>query len=198
MDALRVTIPVGPGHDVFVKRAARSVKVAAESPHPWSSVEVRCVDDASGLKGRSAARNEGMAGASGWLFFLDADDQMRPGALDGCSFEHDATFGRICKGGHAPMREDIYPLTREVLFRDGPIGTLSMGFFIRAEVAQALRFNEALDIGEDFEFYRRLVDNYSWVKVDRVFVSIGYSDPSATGPRRAIGNWKEESRRHLE
>lgn len=61
-----------------------------------------------------------------------------------------------------------------------PVGPGHERLASRAEVARRLRFNESLDVGEDFDFYMRLE---SFVKVPHVLVAIGYDQPSAGGPR---------------
>ncbi len=157
------------------------------------------IEDLDGAKGRSRARNEGMAGADGWLFFLDADDVMAPNAL-GRNTDRDATFGRIDLID-GPECINHYPATLADLVEFGPLGTLSMGFFIRASVAQALRFNEEIDIGEDWEFYTRLVHGYTWTKIQEPLASVGYMQRSATGPRGRyeLGlDWRTEAMRHLQ
>lgn len=71
-------------------------------------------------------------------------------------------------------------MTREDLFQHGALGTLSMGCFVRGDLG--LRFDESMDIGEDFDFYLRLP---SFTKRNKPLVHIGYTEPSAGGPRGA-------------
>jgi len=192
-------IPVGPGHLELSWLARDSVKTAMQRHHPWREIEIRIVEDLDGAKGRSRARNEGMAGADGWLFFLDADDLMDPDAL-GRNTDCDATFGIVALVDGPPVK-NTYPETADELAADGPIGTLSMGFFIRADVAQSLRFNETLDVGEDWEFYTRLVRHYRWTKSREPLAHIGYLRPSAGGPRgrHEVGlDWETQARSYLQ
>lgn len=182
---LRVVIPIGLGHEEISARAIRSVEDEIARSDTFN-VELAPVNDKEG-RGRSWARNHGADGADGWVFFLDADDMMAPGALDRCSFDHDATWGAV-KREVQDVRHNVWPLHR----LESATGTLSMGFFLRAEVAE--RFREDLDIGEDFEFYRRITDNYSWLKVREPLAIIGWRTPATKGPRGGRSNrWREEA-----
>jgi glycosyltransferase involved in cell wall biosynthesis len=129
--------------------------------------------------GRSAARNRGADLTSAeWLFFLDADDRM---CCDVSCIDTntEATFGSVCLDSKVRAR-NIHPCGWRDIALYGSRGTLSMGFFCRADVARRLRFDEALDAGEDFDFYLRLS---SFTKRDYPLVKVGYDLPSATGPR---------------
>jgi hypothetical protein len=55
-----------------------------------------------------------------------------------------------------------------------------MGFFVKADVARELRFDESMNIAEDYDFYVRLP---SFAKVSEPLARIGYYLPSAGGPR---------------
>jgi len=170
---LTVITPVGPGHEKFVERCRQSVPVSE-----FYDVRHVIIDDSRGVLGRSKARNSGMDDAE-WFFFLDADDTMRPDALSLNDFGASATFGAISLDGKI-YDKNVYPCGWRELAQHGAEGTLSMGFFCRGDVARALRFNEDMDAGEDFDFYLRLPD---FVKIERPLVDIGYSKPSAIGPR---------------
>ncbi len=174
--------PVGPGHQHYVRRAMRSVATARKWPsHPWDHVDHFLIDDTAGAMGRGRARNAGIDKAAeardDWLFFLDADDQMMPNALALNDFDAPATFGAILLDGK-PLKENAWPLTFAEIAEGGAHGTLVMGFFCRADLG--MRFDEALDAGEDFEFYLRLP---GFTKRREPLVDIGYRTPSATGPR---------------
>jgi hypothetical protein len=177
---LVVITPVGPGHSAFAADAIESVHVARNNISAFSDVRHIVIDDSKGELGRSRARNLGMIDDADWYFFLDADDRMRPDALDIRNFETQAIFGAISLASHHKRAKDVYPCGWREISLHGASGTLSMGFFCRADIAKRLRFNEALDAGEDFEFYLRLDD---FAKIDRPLVDIGYSLPSAGGPR---------------
>jgi glycosyltransferase involved in cell wall biosynthesis len=170
---LAVITPVGPGHQGCVKRAIESVAGRGR----FSSVEHVVIDDTCGEMGRGAARNAGMIDAD-WYFFLDADDTMHPDALGAVNLDKQATFGSVrLNHGNA---KNVHPCGWREVALYGARGTLSMGFFCRADVARRLRFNEAMDAGEDFDFYLRLD---SFAKIEQPLVIIGYDVPSATGPR---------------
>ncbi len=176
---LAVITPVGPGHQQFVSGAIESVQVAQNNNTAFSDVRHIVIDDGKGELGRSHARNRGMVDDADWYFFLDADDRMRPDALNMQHFETQAIFGTISLVG--PKRTmNVYPCGWREIALHGARGTLSMGFLCRADVARRLQFNETLDAGEDFEFYLRLDD---FTKIDRPLVDIGYHLPSAGGPR---------------
>lgn len=173
-------IPVGPGHERFSVDAVRSVWRAWGSPGSFTDLEIAVVGDARGERGRSASRNVGVREHPGdWYFFLDADDRMLPGAFERVELGASATFGAVCLDGKV-SKDNVYPLTREGLFVHGAKGTLSMGCFVRGDVARETPFDETMDVGEDFDFYLRLP---GFVKVREPLVSIGYRLPSAGGPR---------------
>ena len=160
----------------MINAAVASVEAADWGP--FDKVEHVLVDDHAGKLGRSAARNKGMIEAD-WYFFLDADDRLRPDALNLIEFNASATFGAVALDGKV-TKENVWPCGWGEIARHGSLGTLSMGFFCRSDVARRLRFNEDMDAGEDFDFYMRLPD---FVKVRQPLVDIGYSAPSAGGPR---------------
>lgn len=176
-----VIIPTGPGHEDLAIEAVRSVKDAwIYSQGPFSDMTVVPVFDLEGKLGRSAARNQGLDSfPADWHFLLDADDKMMPEALELVDLEVAATFGAVCLNGKVPTN-NRYPLSRAQLFTRGPVGTLSMGCFVRGDLG--LRFNETMDVGEDFDFYMRLPD---FTKRRESLVDIGYSKdtPGAGGPR---------------
>lgn len=175
---LVVITPVGPGHEPYVKRCQQSVIDAKYNRIGFQQIEHLIIDDTRGEMGRSRARNQGMIEAD-WYFFLDADDRMRIDALALNDFKSAATFGAICLDGWV-IDTDVYPCGWNEIAKHGARSTLSMGFFCKASVARQLRFNETMDAGEDFDFYLRLPN---FVKLQKPLVDIGYSLPSATGPR---------------
>lgn len=182
MTSLLVITPVGPGHENLVKRCAESVKRLAKGP--FSEVCHMRWYDPEGEHGRSKARNYSMCHSWDWYFFLDADDEIYPDAafLAAPHLEdYDAIFGAVCVGGQI-TKSNQHPMTRSLLLERGARGTLSMGFFCRAEVAREISFNEDMDAGEDMDFYLRLTEKYSFIKHYKPLVNIS-RDPSATGPR---------------
>lgn len=179
---LVVITPVGPGHEDVVCKAADSVCEAIDNgTGAFSNVRHHIIMDSQGKLGRSAARNKGIMENpdADWFFFLDADDRMRPYTLDHCVFNSAATFGAVYLRGSI-IPENIYPCRWREIVDYGARGTLSMGFFCRADVARRTRFDETIDIAEDFDFYMRLP---YFAKVSAPLVEIGYDIPSAVGPR---------------
>lgn len=164
---LAVITPVGPGHIEVVQNCIRSVGEMERGP--FSNIRHVVVEDYSGALGRSRARNKGMVDAD-WYFFLDADDTIYPDATAHLDTRYVATFGLIVLNGRA-ARSNICPCKRVHLVKHGARGTLSMGMFVRAEVARSLRFNEGMEIGEDFDFYMRLPN---FIKVPEKLVNISY------------------------
>lgn len=158
----------------------KSVQIAGIKAGPFSHVEHLVVGDEKGELGRGRARNLGIDETmSEWVFFLDADDVMRPDALTRVQLDAPATFGALSKDGR-PYRLNVYPCSWRELALYGASGTLVMGFFCKTEVANNLRFNEEMMIGEDYDFYMRLP---SFVKVTKPLIDIGHSALSAGGPR---------------
>lgn len=175
---LAVITPVGPGHERIVESAIASVRVAFRNNRTFSGVRHIIIDDDRGDLGRSKARNIGMDRSDAdWFFFLDADDTMRPDALN-VALKSPAVFGAVSL--RSGPTKNVYPCGWREVALHGACGTLSMGFFCRADVARRLRFNEGMNAGEDFDFYLRLDD---FAKLARPLVDIGYDIPSAVGPR---------------
>lgn len=174
-----VIIPVGPGHNKLAPLAVASVRRAWKTSHgPFSDVRIVTVPDPEGLLGRSRARNQGMdENPADFHFLLDADDEMDMAAFHRVDLDAPATFGAVCLSGRI-YRHNIHPCTRETLLERGARGTLSMGCFVRGDLG--LRFDETMDVGEDFDFYLRLP---GFVKLEEPLASIGYDQPSAGGPR---------------
>lgn len=176
---LAVITPVGPGHYGIVDAAIESVRLARLQNTRWGVVQHIIVNDCEGTLGRGRARNDGMQPGFDWYFFLDADDTMRSDALNLAMPDTQAVFGSLSLNGFKRAK-NVHPCGWRELALHGARGTLSMGFFCRADVARRLQFDEALDAGEDFDFYLRL-DNFT--KLDRPLANIGYDLPSAIGPR---------------
>ncbi len=182
---LVVITPVGPGHESILPLAALSVLHLEY--HEFTEIQHVIVNDTKGELGRSKARNLGMIDAD-WYFFLDADDVMMPYAPRFVKVQADAIFGAVQVDGRVPAINK-WPCTRKELFEYGGRGTLCMGFFVKAEVAHDLKFDETLDQGEDFDFYMRLPNFY---KVKPPLVSINSKIKSAVGPRGYEElNWRE-------
>lgn len=177
---LVVVTPVGPGHEEFALDAIQSVRVARKRRGLFSSVRHEVIDDCRGELGRGRARNLGMVEDADWYFFLDADDVMCADALESCEFDAQAVFGSVSFRDARRSRKNVYPCGWRELALHGARGTISMGFFCRADVARRLKFDETMNAGEDYDFYLRLD---SFIKIDRPLCDIGYELPSAGGPR---------------
>ena len=193
-----VIIPVGPGHERLVDRACESVRIACvTSQGPFDMINVRRVDDTKGELGRSAARNLAVRSTpeADWVFFLDADDVMAPGAFrlmdreDPYPLNNDAVFGSIwelradntiAQRWQAPVQ--VY----EDLLANNPTMSLQMGHFVRREVALDVPFDESMNTGEDFDYYLRLWRGHDCVKLD---APLFFNDRSqhSKGPRSATG-----------
>lgn len=164
----------------------------------FQTVSVKVGDDRSGSRGRSQTRNE-MADMSDadWLFFLDADDLMHPKALANVApytQKSDAIFGQILelKEGVVVPRYQVPALkTYEELLSFDPYQTIQMGHFVRREVFQSLRFNEDMDVGEDWDYYLRLWKYHDCLKIEDPLM-INIKGSHSTGPRSATGRrWTE-------
>ncbi len=174
---LAVITPVGPGHESILPLAALSVLHLEY--HEFTEIQHVIVNDTKGELGRSKARNLGMETPADWYFFLDADDVMMPSAPRFAKNQAVAIFGAVQINGRVTAK-NLWPCRKQDLFEHGGQGTLCMGFFVRAEIARDLKFDETLDQGEDFDFYMRLPSFY---KVKPPLVSVNSKISSATGPR---------------
>lgn len=202
---LDVLIPVGPGHEDLYKRAVDSVRIATTEKGYFDVVSVRAGDDLDGAKGRSKTRNDLAAESEAdWLFFLDADDLMHPYALSTASQwlkGKDAIFGQIAelKDGCIFERYQVPHIAGyKELLAFNPYMTLQMGHFVRREVFNALRFNEDMDVGEDWDYYLRLWKQYNCIKAPRPLM-INSRGQHSTGPRSATGRqWTEVVNKMIE
>ena len=203
-----VIIPVGPGHEYLAEDSIDSAGSAfAANSGPFSEVTVVRVDDTQGLLGRSAARNKGVAEAQAqgaeWLFFLDADDLMDPGAFGVMAdyhADHDAVWGLICELNQDEETYTVRPgqlssiqRLEQVLTND-PTLTLQMGHFVRTGVAASTPFDTAFDCGEDFDYYLRLWERFRCRKIATPLF-LNRRGLHSTGPRSATGRqWSEAVR----
>lgn len=212
-----VVIPVGPGHQAHYQQAINSVMAAAQhDPGPFTDFDCVVIDDTAGIKGRSAARNEGVreAAARGadWLFFLDADDLMMPQAFQQMAphmDRADAVWGLILESVDGGLGQEtvsgrirLPQLPRietvsDLLLHD-PYVTLQMGHFVRTSVALATPFDESLDVGEDFEYYLRVWNSARCAKITAPLF-LNRRGMHSSGPRSGNGaDWRESVGRVLE
>lgn len=183
---LVVVTPVGPGHEKFVPRCKASVRRMAKGP--FNEIHHKVVDDKEGKLGRGRARNEGMIDAD-WYFFLDADDVVFSKAATYLNQNYCATFGAVVLSGRVPAC-NVWPCSWELIREYGACGTLSMGMFVRGDVARTLKFHESMEIAEDFDFYMRLPN---FIKVPHKLVNIDY--PRGKGSK---SDWLGECRKVID
>lgn len=196
-----VITPVGPGHEDLANQAQASVEAAfKENPGPFSELIFLRRLDLNGERGRSRSRNDAIDAALAqgvdWLFFLDADDLMAPGAFGSVASyieETDAIFGLIAEAkfgdeNNINLRANQLGATAnicDILFHD-PFLTLQMGHFVRTEVAAKIRFDVDMDAGEDFKYYLELWRQARARKIDRILF-INRRGAHSSGPRSANG-----------
>jgi len=174
---LAIITPVGPGHELCLPMCALSV---IQLKHGlFDEIIHVIVNDTEGKWGRSRARNQGMEMDADWYFFLDADDVIMPYATRVVEKHHGAIFGAVQVNGRISPN-NIWPCGLKDIWTHGAQGTLSMGFFVESSIARDLKFDESLNVGEDFDFYMRLP---SFHKVKFPLVSINCRTPSAGGDK---------------
>jgi FkbM family methyltransferase len=196
--------PVGPGHAERARECRASIEAAwRENRGPFTELDFHFVDDGRGSLGRSKARNVGAhaardAGAD-WIFFLDADDLMTPRAFAifaEYADRFDAVWGLMAikppdtADHHIRFPQALTLRSLDELLLLDPFMTLLMGHFVRTHVAIDLPFDEAMDAGEDFDYYIRAWQKYRCTKIAEV-LSVNRSDRHSSGPRAATADqWR--------
>lgn len=169
-----VIIPVGKGHEEYVKQALDSVE--GQSEWNWEAIVINdtgsplCLDaypyariiNTTGQKGASQARNLGLDQALGrYVVFLDADDFLHPEFLTKALAKARLTgryvytdWQMLTKDGQLDYHRcpDFAP---DLIFQIGyfhPITAL-----IPAKAARAIKFDHALTAWEDVDYYMRLI-----------------------------------------
>jgi FkbM family methyltransferase len=180
------------------------MKAISICPGNFVHIEHICMDDSQGRIGRSRARNIAVRTACDrgmdWLFFIDADDLMAPNAFEIASLlsgQYDAIWGKICSFDHATNQIDERPgqlgettHLYDIVFND-PYLTLQMGHFVKSEIAATSTFDEAMDTGEDFDYYLRIWKQYRCIRLDAPLF-INRRGFHSGGPRSADGaDWRE-------
>lgn len=129
---------------------------------------IRLLADGRASEGVSAARNRGIAEATGdWLLFLDSDDWIEPAFLRKMLAVLEARPGarvaysacrRVSPSGHAGplwLSSEVAHAPFEVLARRCPV--VVHGFLLdRALIAEIGAFDPALRTCEDWDFWHRL------------------------------------------
>lgn len=187
---LAVITGVGPGHETIVNKARQSVADALRNGSSFSSTVHDCIDDTKGDLGCPSAKNAGIDRNpdADWFFFLDADDLMEPDALLLNRFDAPATFGSVKLSGVKGYK-NVFPCGWREIAINGAGGTLTMGFFCRADIAKAIRFEDGDELTDDFKFYLALP---SFVKLQRPICTTCVDVPSSVGPKRigaATADW---------
>jgi len=175
---VQVVTPVGPGHEeLAVEAIASAINLG---------FDVLPIDDTEGKLGRSRARNIGVKMATAeWIFFLDADDVMHKDAKKAKKFtQYDAIFGLINDGKvRAPQ---VRKVDFKTLLRYPPAQVLQIGHFVKRDVAAKYPFDEALNCGEDFDYFLRLWRDRSCIKIPHTLF-VNRRGRHSTGPRASTG-----------
>ena len=205
-----IIIPVGPGHEEIVHRAAGSVEWAKKYDDGGFDIDIIGVNDTKGLMGRSKARNEGVKSSKAdWVFFLDADDLMHPEAfaaaadhIPDCMPEIDALWGKIVEykaDGLLYERLQIPTIHNlEELISYDPYLTIQMGHFVKREIALENPFNEDMNTGEDWDYFLRVWKDHHCLKI-REPLMCNVRGQNSTGPRSANGqDWRTSVEAQIE
>jgi tetratricopeptide (TPR) repeat protein/glycosyltransferase involved in cell wall biosynthesis len=196
-----IVTPVGPGHKELYRECLESVnKSFSGKKGLFSDIIPIRINDFDGKLGRSKARNIGIKKAAGqnadWIFFLDADDIMAPSAFEYVSEylgRYDAVWGSIwtiergeLKASERPHQLPFLYSIDDLISYD-PFVTLQIGHFVKTSVALSVLFNESLDIGEDFDYYLRVWENYACIKIPLPFF-YNRRGLHSQGPRSSKGS----------
>lgn len=199
-----VVTPVGPGHETrYIDCKNSALSAFRSNPGPFSELVFAAMDDSQGRHGRSQRRNDGIDSAisqeADWIFFLDADDVMTESAFasfDGLHETHDAVWGAILEqapGQRPAIRpQQAMPIQSLCTLLDhDPTLTVQMGHFVRSEIASRIRFDTAMDTGEDYKYYLQLWRDYRCIKLNTPLF-LNRRGIHSTGPRSASGvAWTE-------
>jgi len=207
-----IVTPVGPGHVQLYRECLTSVETSfAEKKGNFSGIIPIRIDDHEGKLGRSKTRNIGIRKAAqqnvDWIFFLDADDVMAPGAFEYVSAylgQYDAIWGSIWTIERGEQRANERPhqlpflySIEEVLSYD-PFVTLQMGHFVKTSAALSTLFDESLDTGEDFDYYLRVWEKYTCIKIPLPFF-YNRRGLHSQGPRSVTGaEWSQQVEKIIE
>ncbi|WP_194201890.1 glycosyltransferase family 2 protein [Glycomyces albidus] len=186
-----------PAEVIVVDDASTDDTAAIAERFPCRTVNIRP------NRGPAAARNTGAAIATGRvLFFLDADIELRPDALENAAAAIAAPGTGMVQGVYDadPMIDDgpveRYKTLFEHQWRTGSAGATDVTLFaltaIRAEVFTAAGgFDETLRSGEDVEFGSRLPAG--WTVITDPTVVGRHDDVDRLGPL-LIEQWRRSLR----
>jgi glycosyltransferase involved in cell wall biosynthesis len=189
LNSVSIVIPYY-NQPAFLPEAVRSARALNHA-----TVEVVVVDDGSAVpaaellsnqsvrilrtenRGVSAARNLGFANTTGeYLIFLDADDRLRPDAIEhhlrafaqrpeaGLSFG--ATQYIDQQGGEVRPPHICRPRRNyfRMLLEGNPIGSPGAAMMKRSAIDNVGLFDERVSMGEDYELYLRLARRFPIVQ----------------------------------
>lgn len=139
------------------------------------------VEKNEGILNYSMARNKGVILAvekeCSWVFFLDSGDIFVPNIFEIVSpyfSNYDAVWGQIYSYKSTSNEEIIaekFPKQlertenkKDILFID-PYFTIQTGHFVKTSIAIKTPFNEKIKIGEEFEYFLKIWDNYKSIKI---------------------------------
>lgn len=169
-----VIIPVGHGHAKYLPEALDSL--LGQNMREWEVIVVNDSDEELSIAaypfvqrahwvyvaaGPGAARNQGLKIAQAPLvLFLDADDQLAPGALAAMCAAYAAQGGRYVYGDSQWMGERspfVYPNYAPAAWLDFSTtdGKHAVTVLMATEDARHLRFDEGLPLWEDWDFFIR-------------------------------------------
>jgi glycosyltransferase involved in cell wall biosynthesis len=161
--------PGGEYELILVDDGSRDASLEVIAPF-LEDPRVRLVRQANA--GPGAARNRGAAEARGeYVWFLDCDDELLPGAVDAVSrFLEDAPAGDLLVGGHINRSPDgaerirpappfaSEPRQNFIAFLEKRLGSFSHGaVVVRRRVFERTRYPEELRNNEDLVFHAQVL-----------------------------------------
>jgi len=162
-------------------------------------------------RGRSAARNLGVSRAtSDIVMFLDSDDLMMPTTLADCADilerrpEVDVVYGDALlvdnQGRRIGLYSDRMPGQRpngNILGELGRRCCLTMASMVRRSALIGIKFDEQMDFGEDYDFWRQLAARSQFACIDQPVMSYRIHDGMtvSSDPTKTLESELEVQRR---